>query len=265
MEQHVEMVEMITCSESWLHNVAKPLLISLVGLEMIIRSALPGMIYLVGGAVRDGIMKCSCNDEDYVVVTASFEGLEQVAKDVGATILHTDRNYGLIRAKTAESSTVVDIAMARRDGVYQNKRHCAVMAGSLEDDLNRRDFTCNAIAHDTCTLEMVDPHHGVADAEARILRCVGNTSDRFAEDPLRMLRALRFMVTRTMTPCAELHEFLCSEAVHDIVHVSAERVREEMNKCFEADVGRTLALLHTYPQLWQHITSRIGLKCIICR
>ena len=139
--------------------------------------------YLVGGAVRDRLLGLPPGDRDHVVVGATPEamlaaGFRQVGRDF-PVFLHpdTDEEYALARTE-------------RKSG--HGYRGFVVHAGedvTLEDDLRRRDFTINAIAQDadgTC----IDPWGGVRDLEARVLRHV---SDAFAEDPLRVLRAARFM------------------------------------------------------------------------
>jgi tRNA nucleotidyltransferase (CCA-adding enzyme) len=140
-------------------------------------------IYLVGGAVRDKLLGLPCGDRDYVVVGETPEsmltaGFKTVGKDF-PVFLHpqTGEEYALARTE-------------RKSGRgYRGFVVHAEPTVTLEDDLIRRDFTINAIAeHANGTL--VDPYGGARDIEARVLRHVGPA---FVEDPLRVLRAARFM------------------------------------------------------------------------
>ena len=139
--------------------------------------------YLVGGAVRDRLLGLEPGDRDYVVVGATpAQMLQRGFKAVGRdfpVFLHPDTGEEHALARTERKS-----ARGHRGFVVD-----ADPSVTLEQDLGRRDFTINAIAQaDDGTL--VDPHGGVADIEARVLRHVGPA---FAEDPLRVLRAARFM------------------------------------------------------------------------
>lgn len=140
--------------------------------------------YLVGGAVRDSLLGLQAGDRDWVVVGATqaqmeADGFKAVGKDF-PVFLHplTGEEYALARTE-------------RKSGRgYRGFVVDADPSVSLEEDLQRRDFTINAIARDEETGELVDPWGGVRDIEQRILRHVGPA---FVEDPLRVLRAARFM------------------------------------------------------------------------
>ena len=140
--------------------------------------------YLVGGAVRDSLLGLQAGDRDWVVVGATqaqmeADGFKAVGKDF-PVFLHplTGEEYALARTE-------------RKSGRgYRGFVVDADPSVSLEEDLQRRDFTINAIARDEETGELVDPWGGVRDIEQRVLRHVGPA---FVEDPLRVLRAARFM------------------------------------------------------------------------
>jgi tRNA nucleotidyltransferase (CCA-adding enzyme) len=140
--------------------------------------------YLVGGAVRDALLERQGGDRDFVVVGATPEAMEArgfraVGKDF-PVFLHpqTQEEYALARTE-------------RKSGRgYRGFEVHASPDVTLEDDLARRDFTINAIAQDPDSGELIDPFGGVADIEARVLRHVGPA---FVEDPVRILRAARFM------------------------------------------------------------------------
>ncbi|MFY0182958.1 multifunctional CCA addition/repair protein [Stenotrophomonas sp. PUT21] len=141
-------------------------------------------IYLVGGAVRDRLLQHAPGDRDWVVVGATQAQMEaQGYKAVGRdfpVFLHPDTGEEYALARTERKS-----GRGYRGFVVD-----ADPAVTLEEDLQRRDFTINAIACDEATGERVDPYGGVRDIEQRVLRHVGPA---FVEDPLRVLRAARFM------------------------------------------------------------------------
>ena len=140
-------------------------------------------VYLVGGAVRDALLGLPPGDNDFVVVGASAQdmleaGYRQVGRDF-PVFLHPRTGEEHALARTERKS-------ARGHAGFTVHADPSV---TLEDDLRRRDFTINAIARDGDG-ELVDPFGGTRDLEARVLRHV---SAAFAEDPLRVLRAARFM------------------------------------------------------------------------
>ena len=145
---------------------------------------MPGRTYLVGGAVRDDLLGLAPGDRDFVVVGATPEamidgGFRQVGRDF-PVFLHPDtgEEYALARTERKSGSGYTGFVVHASPDV------------TLEEDLARRDFTLNAIARDEATSALIDPFGGAADIEARVLRHVGPA---FVEDPLRVLRAARFM------------------------------------------------------------------------
>lgn len=145
---------------------------------------MPGRTYLVGGAVRDDLLGLAPGDRDFVVVGATPEamidgGFRQVGRDF-PVFLHPDtgEEYALARTERKSGSGYTGFVVHASPDV------------TLEEDLARRDFTLNAIARDEAISALIDPFGGAADIEARVLRHVGPA---FVEDPLRVLRAARFM------------------------------------------------------------------------
>lgn len=140
--------------------------------------------YLVGGAVRDALLKREIKDRDFVVVGSSPEemmnaGYVQVGNDF-PVFIDPDKGeeYALARKETSTGAGYQDFAFDFSNAV------------TLGEDLFRRDFTINAMAQDSETGEIIDPFNGQSDLDARVIRHV---SDHFAEDPVRILRAARFM------------------------------------------------------------------------
>ena len=144
--------------------------------------------YVVGGCVRDSLRGVVPHDYD---ITTSARPEEVAAAFCGRTLIETGRKHG---TQTLHSGGMdLEITTFRTDGVYEDHRHPAAVtfARTLEEDLARRDFTINAMAyHPQCGL--VDLFGGEADLAAGVIRCVGAPAQRFDEDALRMLRALRF-------------------------------------------------------------------------
>ncbi|QQP94521.1 multifunctional CCA addition/repair protein [Lysobacter enzymogenes] len=141
-------------------------------------------VYLVGGAVRDSLLGLPAGDRDYVVVGETPQamldaGFKPVGKDF-PVFLHPDTGEEYALARTERKS-----GRGYRGFVVD-----ADPSVSLQDDLGRRDFTINAIARDESDGRLIDPYGGARDLEAKVLRHVG---DAFVEDPLRVLRAARFM------------------------------------------------------------------------
>jgi tRNA nucleotidyltransferase/poly(A) polymerase len=146
----------------------------------------------------------------------------------------------------------IDIVMCRIDGTSSDGRHPDLAkAGTLMDDLARRDFTVNAMARevDPKSLmpigEIIDPHMGAEDIKHNVLRCVGDTTVRLEEDGLRVLRAARFAITKGFTLEEELEDALHDESWWAFVErsVSEERIREELSKMFKHNTAETLRFL----------------------
>jgi len=204
-------------------------------------------MYLVGGAVRDQILGIPSNDLDFAVEAPSYEAMRAEIERRGGTIFLEKPEYLTIRARIPELGAA-DYVLCRKDGSYiDGRRPEDVEPGTLIDDLSRRDFTMNAIAM-TEDGEYIDPFNGRQSMDGDIIHCVGDTYKRFEEDYLRMLRAIRFSITKDMTMSPQI--FAClehPEMVRHIRRVATERVREEMLKCFHCDTLKTLKILECLP------------------
>ena len=195
-------------------------------------------VYLVGGAVRDRLLGRTGGDRDHVVVGATPEtmaerGFRPVGKDF-PVFLHpqTNEEYALARTE-------------RKAGRgYRGFEVHAAPDVTLEEDLARRDFTINAIAEDPATGELVDPFGGVADLEARVLRHVG---DAFIEDPVRILRAARFMARfaplgfRVADETMALMRRMVDDG--EVDHLVAERVWQEMARALQEEQPSAFVLV----------------------
>ena len=150
--------------------------------------------YVVGGYVRDILLERPSKDIDFVTVGSGIEVAEAVAKALGPrTSLAVFRTYGTAQVKSRDVE--LEFVGARRESYTRNSRNPIVEDGTLEDDQQRRDFTVNAMA--ICVNKdnygvLIDPFDGIGDMERRIIRTPLDPDITFSDDPLRMMRAIRF-------------------------------------------------------------------------
>jgi len=225
--------------------------------------------YEVGGKVRDEILGLTSKDVDYVAVpTQSLLDLYTGAEDM-FTVLHyylVSEKFEIfletpscftIRARFPEGHRyqgVADFVMARKEvGYISGTRTPIVKPGTLYDDLERRDFTLNALAKDSDG-NIIDYFKGLEDLKRGYLRTPLPCTDTFDDDPLRILRAIRFCITKgfwigpAMDGIMQDYDYENKMGV-----VSTERIREELFKCFKHDTIKTLKTLHEYPALRNYI------------
>ena len=205
-------------------------------------------IYKVGGAVRDQFLGVKSKDIDFAVEAPSFEAMYNFIAESGKIYL-VSPEYFTIRAKIRDMDA--DFVLCRKEHGYSDgRRPDKVTPGDIYDDLSRRDFTMNAIAMRMPTDEIFDPHNGVRDIERRIVRCVGNAEARFSEDSLRMIRAVRFAITKGFTLDWDIQNALHDRVLLDkLCNVSKERIREELNRCFKHDTLGTMKMFERFPKL----------------
>jgi len=196
--------------------------------------------YLVGGCVRDIVLGHSAKDFD-VATDARPERVQDLfpgSVGVGAA-------YGVILVIDADSGAKVEVATFRTDlGYSDGRRPDAVAFGtSAEEDVRRRDFTINGLLLDSRDNRVLDFVGGQADLRARIVRAIGNPAERFREDKLRMLRAVRFAARFGYR--IDLATFAAiQEHAGEIAAVSAERVRDELTRILtEGGARRGFTLL----------------------
>jgi tRNA nucleotidyltransferase/poly(A) polymerase len=150
-----------------------------------------------------------------------------------------------------------DFVLARKEGPYSDgRRPDWVKAGTLEDDLARRDFCFNAIAVAEDG-SFVDPFNGRQDINERVIRAVGSAFDRLNEDALRAVRALRFSVTKGFRIDHEVAFAMESAAVLDKIvnNISDERIKDELSKMFRYDTLASLSALNKYRRLTEAMFS----------
>lgn len=185
-------------------------------------------IYVVGGAVRDALLGLSVADYDF----ATSATPEEVQRLFRRTI-PTGIQHGTVTVLFQNDQ--FEVTTFRVDGRYSDHRRPEEVSftRSLLEDLRRRDFTINAIALDPVTEAILDPFDGQADLKKKTICTVGNSRDRFEEDALRMLRAVRFSVTLSFQIEASTAEGIRTLAP-TLTHVSAERIRQELEKMMGA-------------------------------
>ena len=184
-------------------------------------------IYLVGGAVRDGILGIKTKDFDFTTNASSEDSIKMLNKNDYKTT-EIGRAFGTIETTVGDYS--IHITTYREDKYNKDSRKPEIKtSGELETDLSRRDFTVNAIAYDINNNEIIDPHGGLKDLSEGLIRTPDTADISFSDDPLRMLRACRFVSTHGFTPNNELFKAI-SKNVERIEIVSTERIRDEFTK-----------------------------------
>jgi tRNA nucleotidyltransferase (CCA-adding enzyme) len=213
--------------------------------------------YKVGGYVRDKLLGVESKDIDYAVEAPSFDAMRADLQACGVKIFQERPEFQTIRGNHPTDGGV-DFVLCRKEGEYTDGRHPdKVEMGTIFDDLARRDFTVNAMAFDESG-DLLDPHSGLRDLEKKILRCVGDPTVRFTEDGLRIIRAVRFCITKGFFPDNEINDclsrghFFCSR----LDKIPIERIHQELLRCFKHDTNETFVWFTRYPTLREYIFDR---------
>lgn len=215
--------------------------------------------YLVGGCVRDLLLKREPKDWD-ITTNAKPEEIQPLYDET-----FYENDYGTVGVVTQSENPrlkVVEITPYRIEGEYSNARHPDEVswAKNLSDDLKRRDFTINALAYDPETDTFVDEHGGKEDLEKKVIACVGDPGERFSEDALRMLRAIRIAAELDFALDRKTAQGIADNA-GKLAEISRERVRDEFIRILESDrplqalyVAQRLGILkHIVPELEEGI------------
>lgn len=223
--------------------------------------------YVVGGYVRDIFLERPSNDIDVVVVGSGIQVADALKQRLGRKAhISVFRNFGTAQVKYKDIEA--EFVGARRESYSHDSRKPVVEDGTLEDDQNRRDFTVNALAiclNEERFGELVDPFDGLADLEDGILRTPLDPDITFSDDPLRMLRCVRFS--------AQL-KFLIDEETFDALErnasrmsiVSGERISDELNKIMMTDApSRGLMELHRSTLMSQLLPELVALDVVETR
>lgn len=215
-----------------------------------LRGLAPGLVYLVGGAVRDALLGRETKDLDFVVVGLDPEQVAAALARWGRVEPVESRAFGVFKFTPAGAGEQYDVALPRRDrwtGLAY-KDMAAEWGVSLEEDLARRDYTINALAL-SLEGELRDPFGGQADLAAHRVRAVGEARERFAEDPSRILRGLRLacelgfaVVPETLRAMVEMAEEVTRLTPYGQTRVAAEVVGAEFLRGLAADPPRLVRL-----------------------
>ena len=191
--------------------------------------------YVVGGYVRDIFLERPSNDIDVVVVGSGISVAEELKRMVGKKAhLSVFRNFGTAQVKFRQKGIEYEVEFvgARKESYSHDSRKPVVENGTLEDDQNRRDFTINAMAiclNQERFGELVDPFNGLADLEDGIIATPLEPDITFSDDPLRMMRCIRFATQLNFQ--IEEETFVALERMAErITIVSGERIKDELNK-----------------------------------
>ena len=188
--------------------------------------------YLVGGAVRDVLLGKEASDWD---VTTNAKP-DQVMK-IFNKVVPTGIDHGTVTVHFMKKE--IEVTTFRTESDYSDGRHPDKVeyTGKIEEDLGRRDFTMNAIAASLFDGKIVDPYGGQADIEKKIIRTVGNPSDRFMEDGLRPIRAIRFASKLNFSIEKYTYSEIFEKEIHKkIQSVSVERFRDEFMKIMSSPI-----------------------------
>lgn len=226
-------------------------------------------MFAVGGFVRDYLLKVSSKDLD--IVCPDFENIDNLVsfakKELGLVkVINPEYGRVLVLAKTCTlghfanmwlelngslpQQIAVDLLLPRKD-LDHNGRQCKTEISSLSEDLSRRDFTINALAM-SADGQIIDNHNGIKHIEEKKLIFVGDMSQRIEEDYLRILRLLRFAVTKNFEIPIEFSDYLedkeleIANKITDLV--SVDRIREELTKMFLHDSLKSVEIINSLPR-----------------
>ncbi|CAG0968875.1 A-adding tRNA nucleotidyltransferase [Flavobacteriales bacterium] len=203
--------------------------------------------YAIGGFVRDQLLGLECKDIDIVTIGSGIELAHATASLLGKPQVSFFKNFGTAMFKYHDID--VEFVGARKESYQRNSRKPLVEEGTLEDDQNRRDFTINAIAIDLSKKKfgsLLDPFNGITDLKNKLIRTPLNPDITYSDDPLRMMRAIRFATQLKFTIEKNSLSAISTNA-HRIKIVSQERISDELNKIILAptpSIGFKL-LFHT--------------------
>lgn len=186
--------------------------------------------YVVGGYVRDLLLERPSKDIDFVTVGSGIEVARAVSKRLKGSHLSVFKNFGTAQVKARHVE--LEFVGARRESYQRDSRKPIVEDGTLDDDLARRDFTINAMAvcvNGGCFGELIDRYDGLADLREGLIRTPLDSDITFSDDPLRMMRAIRFATQLNFRIVDSTFEAICRNA-RRITIISRERVMDELMK-----------------------------------
>lgn len=186
-----------------------------------------GEIFVVGGAVRDWLLKREIKDWDFATNLTPEE-----MKKIFPKNSFCENNYGTFSIVTKDMG-IFEVTTYRTERGYSDKRHPDIVkwGKSLQEDVERRDFTINAMAMNISG-EIIDYHKGLEDLNNRLIRCVGTADERFSEDALRMMRAVR--IAAQIGFLIEEETFISIQKNAPLINkIAGERIRDELFKILQ--------------------------------
>lgn len=222
--------------------------------------------YVIGGFVRDFILKRGdAKDIDVVAIGSGIDLAKKVSSLLpGKPNVSVFKNYGTAMLKSG--GIELEFVGARKESYQEDSRNPAVEGGTLEDDQNRRDFTINALAlslQEDSFGDLLDPFNGVQDLKDKIIRTPLDPDITYSDDPLRMLRAIRF-ATQLHFKIEEKSLEAITRNAHRIEIISKERIVVEINKILEASVPSIgFGLLHKtglLPYIFPELVALQGIE-----
>jgi poly(A) polymerase len=196
-------------------------------------------LYLVGGSVRDALLGRLGHDLDFAT-SARPDAVEKLLRKFSAAVWTIGKEFGTIGCKVeaGDASWVIEVTTYRSDIYPGHSRKPEVAFGdTLEGDLHRRDFTINAMAVSIPERRFVDPYGGLKDLARGVIRTPATPQSSFGDDPLRMMRAARFVAQLGFSPAPELVPAM-RDMADRISIISAERIRDELSRLLLTDRPR---------------------------
>ena len=206
-------------------------------------------LYVVGGAVRDHLLGKTPKDFDLATDATPDESIDMLSPYY--KVLEVGKAFGVIKVMVPEDPEGVEIATFREETYKDTRRPDSVKYSSIDKDVMRRDLTVNALFYDIKGGRIVDLVGGIDDIKGGLIRTVGKPEERFAEDPLRKLRAVRFASKLGSKIDPDTHKSLLSDPIFH--NISVERIRDEFMKILSSshDVGESINMLQSYNMLSQ--------------
>ena len=207
--------------------------------------------FMVGGCVRDSILNLTPNDYD-ITTSATPQEIMNIFKDY--KIIDTGIKHGTV--SIILNNNIYEITTYRIEGEYENNRRPknVEFTSNIEEDLKRRDFTINAMAYNE-QFGIVDKFNGLEDLQKRIIKTVGNPDERFEEDGLRMIRAIRFSSKLGFSIDENTLNSIYKNA-YIIKNISIERINDEFTKTLVSDNPQNIILLYK-----TKILENLGIHC----
>jgi putative nucleotidyltransferase with HDIG domain len=212
-------------------------------------------VYLVGGCVRNLLMDIPVNDWD-VATNASPEQIQELYPES-----YYENTYGTVKVPfDEEKKEFIEITTFRSESEYKDSRHpeSVTWGQTIEEDLARRDFTCNAIAMQLTNrgAQFMDPHGGQEDIKRKIIQAVGNPDERFKEDALRLMRAIRFAAQLKFSIEEKTWDSIKRDC-QGIQNISWERIRDELLKILASELPEKGIMLLDEAGLLEYILPEL--------